>query len=60
MTFRHNSSHRSKDYDHEIIDIIPYYESFHDESLKLISSILNEPDICWILDVEQEHLSRKH
>ena len=41
------SSHKSKDYDREIIDTIPYYESFHDESLKLISIILNEPDI-WL------------
>ncbi len=39
------SFHRSKDYDRDIIDTIPYYESFHDESLKLISTILNEPDI---------------
>ena len=47
MTYRDNSFHRSKDYDLEIIDIIPYYESFHDESLKLIRSILNEPNI-WL------------
>ena len=41
------SSHRSKDYDIEIIDTIPYYESFHDESIKLINTILTEPNI-WL------------
>jgi tRNA (cmo5U34)-methyltransferase len=48
MVYRDNrSSHKSKDYDLEIIDTIPYYESFHDESLKLIRTILIEPDI-WL------------
>ena len=48
MVYRDNSSsHKSKDYDLDIIDTIPYYESFHDESLKLIRTILNEPDI-WL------------
>jgi tRNA (cmo5U34)-methyltransferase len=48
MTYEDNrSSHQSKDYDLEIIDTIPYYEAFHNESLKLIRSILNEPDI-WL------------
>ncbi|MGB7969844.1 MAG: class I SAM-dependent methyltransferase [Methanobacterium sp.] len=41
------SSHKSKDYDLEIIDTIPYYESFHDESSKIIKTILNDPDI-WL------------
>jgi len=41
------SSHKSKDYDLEIIDTIAYYESFHDESLKLIWTISTEPDI-WL------------
>ena len=48
MEYENNiSSHNSKDYDSEIINTIPYYGSFHDESLKLISIILNEPDI-WL------------
>jgi tRNA (cmo5U34)-methyltransferase len=41
------SSHKSEDYDLEIIDTIPYYDSFHDETLKLIRTILTEPDI-WL------------
>jgi tRNA (cmo5U34)-methyltransferase len=41
------SSHKSEDYDLEITDTIPYYESFHDESLKLVRTILKEPDI-WL------------
>ena len=41
------SSHKSGDYDFEITDTIPYYESFHDESLKLVKTILTDPDI-WL------------
>ena len=42
MVYEDNrSSHKSEDYDLEIIDTIPYYDSFHDESLKLISNNFN-------------------
>jgi tRNA (cmo5U34)-methyltransferase len=41
------SSHKSNDYDLEIIDTIPYYESFHNESLKIIKTILDDPDV-WL------------
>jgi tRNA (cmo5U34)-methyltransferase len=48
MVYQDNrSSHNSKDYDIEIIDTIPYYESFHDESLKIIKTILDDPNI-WL------------
>jgi tRNA (cmo5U34)-methyltransferase len=48
MVYEDNrSSHKSGDYDLEIIDTIPYYDSFHDESLKLIRTILTDPDI-WL------------
>jgi tRNA (cmo5U34)-methyltransferase len=48
MVYEDNrSSHNSKDYDLEIKDTIPYYESFHDETLKIIKTILNDPDI-WL------------
>ena len=49
-----SSSHGSEDYDLDITKTIPYYESFHNESLKLIRTILNE-----ILDVGQELLFKK-
>jgi len=42
-----SSSHGSEDYDLDITKTIPYYESFHNESLKLIRTILNEPGI-WL------------
>jgi tRNA (cmo5U34)-methyltransferase len=48
MVYEDNrSSHKSNDYDLEIIDTIPYYESFHDESLKIIKTILDDPDV-WL------------
>jgi tRNA (cmo5U34)-methyltransferase len=42
-----SSSHRSEDYDHEITDTIPYYESFHEETLNMVKTILKEPKI-WL------------
>ncbi len=42
-----SSSHGSEDYDQLVTKTIPYYESFHNESLKLIRTILNEPEI-WL------------
>ncbi len=41
------TSHRTEDYDDQIVDTIPYYESFHKESLKLVKTLLNEPQI-WL------------
>ncbi|ADZ09767.1 Methyltransferase type 12 [Methanobacterium lacus] len=42
-----SSSHRSEDYDLQIGDTIPYYESFHDETLNMVKTILKEPKI-WL------------
>ena len=42
-----SSSHSSEDYDLQITDTIPYYESFHDETLNIVKTILNEPKI-WL------------
>ena len=42
-----SSSHRSEVYDLQITDTIPYYESFHDETLNMVKIILNEPKI-WL------------
>jgi len=43
MAYKDNStSHRTEDYDLQIIDTVPYYESFHTESVKLIKTILEE------------------
>lgn len=41
------SSHRSEDYDHEIRDTIPYYDSFHSETINIVKTILKEPKI-WL------------
>lgn len=41
------SGHSSKDYDAQISDTIPYYESFHTETLNLIKTISKEPEI-WL------------
>lgn len=41
------SSHRSEDYDDEITDTIPYYESFHNETLNMVKTIIMEPKI-WL------------
>ena len=41
------SSHRSEDYDDEITDTIPYYESFHNETLNMVKTIIKEPKI-WL------------
>ncbi len=42
-----STSHISEEYDHGIADTIPYYGSFHDETINLIKIILNEPRI-WL------------
>ena len=42
-----SSSHRSEVYDLQITDTIPYYESFHDETLNIVKIILSEPKI-WL------------
>jgi len=42
-----SSSHRSEVYDLQITDTIPYYESFHDETLNIVKIILREPKI-WL------------
>ena len=42
-----SSSHRSEVYDLQITDTIPYYESFHDETLNIVKTILKEPKI-WL------------
>ncbi len=42
-----SSSHSSEDYDLQISDTIPYYESFHDETLNIVKTILKEPKI-WL------------
>jgi tRNA (cmo5U34)-methyltransferase len=42
-----SSSHRSEDYDLQIIDTIPYYESFHNETLNITKTILKKPEI-WL------------
>jgi tRNA (cmo5U34)-methyltransferase len=42
-----SSSHRSEVYDLQITDTIPYYESFHDETLNIVKIILQEPKI-WL------------
>ncbi|UTB32328.1 MAG: class I SAM-dependent methyltransferase [Methanobacterium sp. ERen5] len=41
------SSHRSEDYDLQIRDTIPYYESFHEETLNMVKTIRKEPKI-WL------------
>jgi len=33
------TSHKSSDYDHEIVSTIPYYDSFHGETINLVKSI---------------------
>ncbi len=40
-------SHKSELYDLQITDTIPYYESFHDETLKMVKTILKEPKL-WL------------
>ncbi len=47
MKVDNSTSHSSEEYDHGIADTIPYYESFHDETINLIKIILNEPEI-WL------------
>lgn len=48
MQDRNNlSAHSSHDYDLQIKDTIPYYESFHNETLNLIKTILNKPKL-WL------------
>lgn len=48
MKGRNNlSGHSSMDYDSQIYDTIPYYESFHTETLNLIKTISKEPEI-WL------------
>ena len=42
-----SSSHSSEDYDLQITDTIPYYESFHDETINIVKTILKEPKI-WL------------
>jgi len=42
-----SSSHRSEVYDIQITDTIPYYESFHDETLNIVKTILKDPKI-WL------------
>jgi tRNA (cmo5U34)-methyltransferase len=42
-----SSSHKSELYDLQITDTIPYYESFHDETLKMVKTILKEPKL-WL------------
>jgi len=42
-----SSSHRSEVYDLQITDTIPYYESFHDETLNIVKTILRTPKI-WL------------
>ena len=47
MELDNNSSHMSEDYDLQIINTIPYYESFHKETLNIIKVILDKPNI-WL------------
>lgn len=42
-----SSSHRSEDYDLQIGDTIPYYDSFHEETLNMVKTIIKEPKI-WL------------
>jgi tRNA (cmo5U34)-methyltransferase len=42
-----SSSHRSEDYDLQITDTIPYYDSFHDETQNIVKTIIKEPKI-WL------------
>lgn len=42
-----SSSHRSEDYDLQIRDTIPYYDSFHKETLNIVKTIRKEPKI-WL------------
>jgi tRNA (cmo5U34)-methyltransferase len=42
-----SSSHRSEDYDEEIRNTIPYYNSFHNETINMVKTILKEPKI-WL------------
>lgn len=42
-----SSAHRSDVYDVQITDTIPYYESFHDETLNIVKTIIKEPKI-WL------------
>jgi len=42
-----SSSHRSEDYDQEIRNTIPYYDSFHNETINMVKTILKEPKI-WL------------
>jgi tRNA (cmo5U34)-methyltransferase len=39
--------HFSKDFDHEVRNTIPYYESFHKETINIIKATAIEPDI-WL------------
>ncbi|MTK64805.1 MAG: class I SAM-dependent methyltransferase [Methanobacterium sp.] len=41
------SSHRSEDYDQEIRNTIPYYDSFHSETINMVKTIIKEPEI-WL------------
>ena len=41
------SSHRSEDYDKEIRDTIPYYDSFHNETINIVKTIIKKPKI-WL------------
>jgi tRNA (cmo5U34)-methyltransferase len=47
VDLNNKSSHMSEDYDLQIIDTIPYYESFHNETLNIIKVILERPNI-WL------------
>ena len=42
-----SSSHRSEDYDNQIKDTIPYYESIHEETVNIIKTVMDEPKI-WL------------
>ena len=42
-----SSSHRSEDYDQQIRDTIPYYDSFHNETINIVKTIIKEPKI-WL------------
>ncbi len=48
MQDKNNStSHSSEEYDGQITDTIPYYESFHTETLNIIKTIIEKPEI-WL------------
>jgi len=41
------TSHQVKDYDSDISSTIPYYQSFHQETINIVKAIVNEPGI-WL------------